>query len=618
MEWLIGKFGFDEPIWSKLPTKHRWWLFASAVLVVTSSLAWALAGSYVSFVSTKTQSMRWLICAGVFLSVFVLAFNFRRLVTTMGGFPLHKDRQGIEIWRPNHVRLFVVFFLSLLFSQPLLMLMWHYSLESSLSKTVELRVNGFKLEQESILKRRIDENTLEMSALLDQLGLVSTLGSKFSSNLYGETTSRKALVIGASNYSNYAPLPNVINDVRAIRAMLEKQGFFVTQSLDENSDTVKERINQYIKGLNASDVSVIFFAGHGLQFSGQNFLIPFDFPPLPAPYSPSALHNYAILANGFVEQLDNRYLKMNLVLLDACREFVDKDQGLAKMETQKSRNAVIMLAAAPNGKAKEYVDKSDKNSPFTSAVLKNFIKQEPFSRVITFVTRDVSNATQDAQKPVSTVSLVDVDFQLAERPPVLGSKSDKSNTTSSASNQLKPNINQDCSILLGQERSLCVAGSLGVLSLANSALNKSLEQDVTYRSEQYSNTLMSTGQLMDRLKLVWHNPYLASALTILIVTFLVLGDLMRDTFWLAPLRRYEDLRHIANRDYSRLTHAYHHAEINNALKLKGIHTSGFDSRWNKVTDFYSFQNHKPTDHYLRIQDESTWGQLISKLNKNPQ
>jgi hypothetical protein len=175
MEWLIGKFGFDEPIWSKLPTKHRWWLFASAVLVVTSSLSWALAGSYVSFISTKTQSMRWLICAGVFLTVFVLAFNFRRLVTTMGGFPLHKDRQGIETWRPNHVRLFVVTLLSILFSQSLLMLVEHYPLERSLSKTAELRVNGFKLEQENILKRRIDENTLEMSALLDQLKSISPM-----------------------------------------------------------------------------------------------------------------------------------------------------------------------------------------------------------------------------------------------------------------------------------------------------------------------------------------------------------------------------------------------------------------------------------------------------------
>jgi hypothetical protein len=241
--------------------------------------------------------------------------------------------------------------------------------------------------------------------------------------------------------------------------------------------------------------------------------------------------------------------------------------------------------------------------------------------VINLVTRDVSIATssaKDAQKPVYTASIEDVDFQFAERPSVLGSKSDKSSAPPPVSTHSLPPINENCSNFVGQEKSLCIAGSLGVLSLANSALNKSLSQDVAYRSEQYLRALESTGQLMDRLKLVWLNPYLAGALTILIVTFLVLGDLMRDTFWLAPLRSYEDFRHVANRDYVRLTHAYHHTEINNSLKLKGIDTSGFDSCWNKAADFYSFQNHKPTDHYLRIQDESTWGQLISKLNNNPQ
>jgi hypothetical protein len=367
MEWLIGKFGFDEPIWSKLPTKHRWWLFASAVLVVTSSLAWALAGSYVSFVSTKTQPMRWLICAGVFISVFVLAFNFRRLVTTMGGFPLHRDRQGIETWRPNHVRLFVVFFLSLLFSQPLLMLLWHYSLESSLSKTVELRVNGFKLEQESILKRRIDENTLQMAALIDALGRISPLEGRASTSLYGVKSEKKALVIGASNY--YHPklgvLKNVPNDVRAIRDMLLKQGFTVTFSLDENSDIVKERINQYVKALNAGDFSLIFFGGHGVQFDGKNYLLPVDFPLNLELVS--ALHQNAIVANSFVDQLDHRSLRVNLVLLDACRKNVNGENGLAKMETQNSRNAVIMLSAAPGHVANDYVNETDKNSPFATA-----------------------------------------------------------------------------------------------------------------------------------------------------------------------------------------------------------------------------------------------------------
>jgi hypothetical protein len=500
--------------------------------------------------------------------------------------------------------------------------MWHYSLESSLSKTVELRVNGFKLEQESILKRRIDENTLQMAALIDALGRISPLEGRASATLYGIKSEKKALVIGASNYLNFSTLPVlriVANDARSMHDMLNKQGFSVTLSIDESSDIIKERINKYINGLGAGDVSLVYFAGHGVQFNGKNYLIPIDFPEF---YDlESALNQNAIVANSFIGQLDSKSLKMNLVLLDACRENKNGERGLAKMETQTSHNAVFMLAAAPGQVANDWVNKSDQNSPFTTAVLNNFVKQELFSTVISFVTRDVSIATSSAQhfqKPVATVSLIDPFFQFAERPLALGKKSEIKNLVTAKTSIPTPNKNDECLSFTGKERSLCIAASLQILYLENLSLNKTLSQDVAYRSEQYLRTLGSTGQLMDRLKLVWLNPYLASALTILIVTFLVLGDLMRDTFWLAPLRNYEDFRHIANRDYARLTHAYHHTEINNALKLKGIDTSGFDSRWNKAADFYSFQNHKPTDHYLRIQDESTWSQLISKLNKNPQ
>ena len=121
-------------------------------------------------------------------------------------------------------------------------------------------------------------------------------------------------------------------------------GFDVAVTLDEGRDQILGKLIEHTRDLNAGDISLVYYAGHGVQFRGRNYIIPADFP---LPLSVQALRTYGIDANAYIEKIDDKTPRLNLVMLDACREFIgSSEQGLAKIEAEKSRNTFILLAAA--------------------------------------------------------------------------------------------------------------------------------------------------------------------------------------------------------------------------------------------------------------------------------
>lgn len=87
---------------------------------------------------------------------------------------------------------------------------------------------------------------------------------------------RIALVIGNSDYSNVGKLNNPKNDADDIASILNKLNFDVTKIMDANLIDIQKSVNDFLQALDEYAVGVFFYAGHGMQIDGKNFIVPID------------------------------------------------------------------------------------------------------------------------------------------------------------------------------------------------------------------------------------------------------------------------------------------------------------------------------------------------------
>jgi hypothetical protein len=235
--------------------------------------------------------------------------------------------------------------------------------------------------------------------------LVILLSSLFSVAAMAQATADKrvALVIGNADYVNATKLPNPANDAVAVSAMLESAGFTVEIHTDLGNSEMRRVIRNFSDQAQHSDIAVVYYAGHGLEVDGTNFLVPTD-----------AKLQRDIDVEDEAVALD-RVLKMiepartlRLVILDACRDnpFVRTmtrttmtrsiGRGLARIEPVTSNTLVAYAARAGSTAA----DGDRANSPFTAALLKN-VPVPGVDLRIAFgnVRDDVLKATNHQQEP---------------------------------------------------------------------------------------------------------------------------------------------------------------------------------------------------------------------------
>lgn len=607
MNWLVGKFGFDEHLWRELEPRQQNWLAMSSVLAMLSCLLFAIGGGYFAFVSAHGHGTQWFIALFIFSLTFIIAFNFRRLFVLMGGYPLHQQLEGLELWRPKPVRLVLITLMATFFSQPLALFVTQSIFEKDLNDRIELKINFFEFAKKTELKTRIDAQTLEILRLQDGLSRLPISTNSANTNFIENApikNNRKALLIGGSNYKYYSILKNVTNDINGMKKMLQDLGFDVVVTLDEGRDQILSKLIDHTRNLNAGDISLVFYAGHGMQFRGRNYIIPVDFP---LPLSVQALRTYGIDANDYVEKIDDKTPRFNLVMLDACREFIGStEQGLAKIETEKSKNTIIMLAAAPGKLA---LDGVGKNSPFTEAVLKNFPKQEDFSKVVSYITRDVNDATNGSQKPVSTVSLIDVDFRLPKPIPEKIIELPSVVAKNSSPNEI-------CSDGDIESRQRCISTNVRLLDNRKKSLENAMLENVPSQVAKYRQAINESGVLTDRWQILWQNKILAAIVSIIFVVLLVSGDFMRDIVWLSPLRSYEKLRHVQAKQFVKARFDEMRIKTAHELLLQNIVPSEVFQRWDPVKNFYSvYQKAKSSDDLVVVSDQNSWNELVQKLNQ---
>ncbi|WFU45020.1 caspase family protein [Bradyrhizobium sp. CB82] len=215
---------------------------------------------------------------------------------------------------------------------------------------------------------------------------------------------RVALIIGNSAYKNATPLSNPVNDALMVEATLRTAGFDVVQTrLDIQAVEMRRALRDFADQARDSDVAVVYYAGHGIEIEGTNYLIPIDatLERDTDVYDEAFSLDRVLLAIEPARQL-------RVVILDACRNnpFSEKmkrtvgsraiSRGLARIEPATS-NTLVAFAAKAGSTAS---DGNSKNSPYTAALVKYIgTPGLDLRRVFGFVRDDVMKATGNRQEP---------------------------------------------------------------------------------------------------------------------------------------------------------------------------------------------------------------------------
>jgi len=219
----------------------------------------------------------------------------------------------------------------------------------------------------------------------------------------GAADRRVALVIGNSNYMA-APLRNPVNDATDMAKALKQLGFKVTLKTDANQRKMEASIRAFGDALRSGGVGLFYYAGHGIQYRGTNYLIPVH-----ADIKSEADVKYETVDAGRVlSQMERAGNNLNIVILDACRNnpfarsFRSSEKGLAKMDAP--TGSILAYATAPGSVA---ADGSGKNGLYTEKLLKNMqIPGMDLPHLFMKVRREVVAATNRQQVPWESSSLI--------------------------------------------------------------------------------------------------------------------------------------------------------------------------------------------------------------------
>jgi uncharacterized caspase-like protein len=238
-----------------------------------------------------------------------------------------------------------------------------------------------------------------LRSIVTALALIAL--SLVSNSARAETESRVALVIGNGAYQHVPRLDNPVNDARLIAATLKELGFTLIggkEQTDLDRAAFERAIREFGGKLAGGSVGLVYYAGHGVQVQGNNYLVPVG-----ANLTSAADIDYELIdANLLLRQMKAAGSKLNFVILDACRNnplsgrgLRDATGGLAPMHAP--TGTLISYATQPGNVAR---DGSNGHSPYTKALAEALLRPGmPALEVFNAVGLAVDKATGGEQQP---------------------------------------------------------------------------------------------------------------------------------------------------------------------------------------------------------------------------
>ena len=221
---------------------------------------------------------------------------------------------------------------------------------------------------------------------------------------------RVALVVGNSAYEHTPRLNNPRNDATDVAAVLKAFGFQVIEGFDLKKAVFEQKVRDFASALSDAEVGLFFYAGHGLQVSGRNYLVPVD-----AKLDDGASLDFEMIQLDLVHRTMERQTNTNILFLDACRDnplrrnlaramgtrSSEVGHGLAAVES--GVGTLISFSTQPGNVAQ---DGTGRNSPFAGALVKDLIaSKDDLSAILIDVRKDVMRQTQNKQVPWEHSSL---------------------------------------------------------------------------------------------------------------------------------------------------------------------------------------------------------------------
>jgi uncharacterized caspase-like protein len=137
---------------------------------------------------------------------------------------------------------------------------------------------------------------------------------------------RVALVIGNNDYKNVSKLQKAVNDARTMGETLKQLGFSVMVAENQSRAQFAQSLLAFDNALGPGDTAFFFYAGHGFEIAGQNYLLPTDVPAATEGQE-ELVRDASVLADRIVERLQNKRVRTSILVFDACRNNPFERQG---------------------------------------------------------------------------------------------------------------------------------------------------------------------------------------------------------------------------------------------------------------------------------------------------
>lgn len=216
---------------------------------------------------------------------------------------------------------------------------------------------------------------------------------------------RVALVVGNDNYANVTDLAKAVNDADAMGATLEELGFTVLRAKNATRREMNVQIESFTAKLEKGDEALFFFAGHGVEIAGRNYLLPVDIPAA-KPGKEDFVKAESVPVDEILDRIRSRGTRVSVLVLDACRDnpfpragtrSVGGKRGLAGMPAPEG--TFIMYSAGVGQTALDALSNGDPNpnSVFTRSLIP-LLKQPGLS-----LTQTARQVRRNVQKLASAI-----------------------------------------------------------------------------------------------------------------------------------------------------------------------------------------------------------------------